>query len=98
MITDLIDNIMSIPSCLQDAKSKVTLVREWIKQNPKSPEKGLEHKKSCDSSSGSDSGNVTPTAEGGPATENRDQCNRDEKVISLTYSSCAQRKRCIGQK
>ena len=40
VITDLIDNIMSIPSCLQDAKSKVTLVREWIKQNPKSsPEK-----------------------------------------------------------
>jgi hypothetical protein len=32
IITDLIDNIMSIPSCLQDAKSKVTLVREWIKQ------------------------------------------------------------------
>ena len=29
---------MSIPSCLQDANSKVTLVREWIKQNPK-PEK-----------------------------------------------------------
>jgi len=28
---------MSIPSCLQDAKSKVTLVREWIKQNPKPP-------------------------------------------------------------
>lgn len=38
VITDLIDNIMSIPSCLQDANSKVTLVREWIKQNPK-PEK-----------------------------------------------------------
>ena len=35
VITDLIDNIMSIPSCLQDANSKVTLVREWIKQNPK---------------------------------------------------------------
>ena len=29
---------MSIPSCLQDSNSKVTLVREWIKQNPK-PEK-----------------------------------------------------------
>ena len=29
---------MSIPSCLQDTNSKVTLVREWIKQNPK-PEK-----------------------------------------------------------
>ena len=26
---------MSIPSCLQDANSKVSLVREWIKQNPK---------------------------------------------------------------
>ena len=38
VITDLIDNIMSIPSCLQDTNSKVTLVREWIKQNPK-PEK-----------------------------------------------------------
>ena len=38
VITDLIDNIMSIPSCLQDSNSKVTLVREWIKQNPK-PEK-----------------------------------------------------------
>ena len=37
IITDLIDNIMSIPSCLQDAKSKVTLVREWIKQNPRPP-------------------------------------------------------------
>ena len=35
VITDLIDNIMSIPSCLQDANSKVSLVREWIKQNPK---------------------------------------------------------------
>ena len=35
VITDLIDNIMSIPSCLQDSNSKVTLVREWIKQNPK---------------------------------------------------------------
>ena len=34
VITDLIDNIMSIPSCLQDTNSKVTLVREWIKQNP----------------------------------------------------------------
>lgn len=26
VITDLIDNIMSIPSCLQDSNSKVTLV------------------------------------------------------------------------
>ena len=49
VITDLIDNIMSIPSCLQDAKSKVTLVREWIKQNPKSPEKtGTKTPTDCD--------------------------------------------------
>ena len=83
VITDLIDNIMSIPSCLQDAKSKVTLVREWIKQNPKSPDKGLDHvkKQSLDSSSGSDSGNVTPTDGGGGGPECKDHsCPINEKV------------------
>uniref|UniRef100_A0A0K2TGN2 Tubulin glycylase 3Alike [Bombyx mori] n=1 Tax=Lepeophtheirus salmonis TaxID=72036 RepID=A0A0K2TGN2_LEPSM len=33
IITDLIDNIMSIPSCFQDTKSKISLVKEWMEHH-----------------------------------------------------------------